>query len=35
MAIPLKNVDRLDPAEREAITATAADHRVRLGIGQG
>jgi deoxyribodipyrimidine photolyase-related protein len=32
MAIPLKNVDRLDPGERDAITATATDLRARLGI---
>ena len=33
MAIALKNVDRLDPDERDRIVATAAEHRVRLGVG--
>ena len=35
MAIALKNVDRLDPDERESIVATAEGHRIRLGIAKG
>ena len=32
MAIALKNVDRLDPAEKVRITETATSHRKALGI---
>ncbi len=32
MAIPLKNVDRLDPDERASIVGTAVDLRRRLGV---
>ncbi len=34
MAIALKNVDRLDPDERDRIVETARNHRVRLGVAE-